>query len=261
MRVLQQVQQRLLQLRGVGPDLAFHVALDAEVHLAAQPLEEDAPVHRLQPRRRQFGEARVVADEAFEMARALLDRGQRARQALVLAAAQQLGAGMRQRGDRRQRVVELVADHADHLLPHLHFLAAQLGGELAQQQQLVAAAVEAEQAAREVVDVLVVLVADGEHAVAAAREGVAHGLGHAFEQLGEGHALETVAVAEQLARGQVAEHDVTTGIDQQHRHRRVLHHRVEQQLALHQAQALFAQGVAERAVAGDQVSQLAAAFP
>ena len=74
------------------------------------------------------------------------------RQAFVPAAAHQLGAGMRQRSDRRQRVVQLVADHADHLLPGLHFLAAQFGGELAQQHQFVLAAVEAELAARQVVD-------------------------------------------------------------------------------------------------------------
>src|SRR3546814_8659433 len=99
------------------------------------------------------------------MARALLDGRQRGRQALVLAAAQQLRAGVRERGDRRQRVVELVADHADHFLPGLHFLPPQLGGELAQQHKLVLAAVEAEAAPAQGVDVFLVLVADGEHAV------------------------------------------------------------------------------------------------
>src|SRR3546814_3531940 len=87
-----------------------------------------------------------------------------------MASAQQLGAGVRERGDRRQRVVERVADHADHCLPCLHFLPPQLGGELAQQHQLVLAAVEAEAAPAQVVDVFLVLVADGEHAVAAAGE-------------------------------------------------------------------------------------------
>src|SRR3546814_17977598 len=115
--------------------------------------DELPPFHRLQPRRRQLGEARVVADETLQMARALLDGRQRGRQALVLAAAQQLRAGVRERGDRRQRVVELVADHADHFLPGLHFLPPQLGGELAQQHQLVLAAVEAEAAPAPGVDV------------------------------------------------------------------------------------------------------------
>jgi hypothetical protein len=45
---------------------------------------------------------------------------------VVLAAARAVRPGMRHRGDRRQRVVELVADHADDLLPGLHFLAPQL---------------------------------------------------------------------------------------------------------------------------------------
>ena len=110
------------------------------------------PVHGVQQRRRQLGEARVAADEAFQVARALLDGAEDFRQAFVAPAPHQFGAGMRQRGDRRQRVVELVADHADDLLPGLHFLAAQFGGQLAQQQQFVLAPVEAEVAARQVVD-------------------------------------------------------------------------------------------------------------
>ena len=79
---------------------------------------------------------------------------------LVLPASRQLGAGMRQRGHRRQRVVEFVADDPDHLLPGLHFLPAQFGGELAQQQQFVRAPVEPETAAGQVVDLFLVAIAD-----------------------------------------------------------------------------------------------------
>jgi two-component system nitrogen regulation sensor histidine kinase NtrY len=42
-----------------------------------------------------------------------------------------VGAGMRERRDRCERIVEFVADDADDLLPRLHFLATQLDGEVA----------------------------------------------------------------------------------------------------------------------------------
>jgi hypothetical protein len=77
---------------------------------------------------------------------------------------------MRERGQRRQRIVQLVADDADDLLPGLHFLAPQFGGQLAQQQQFVLAAVQAEVAARQVVDLFLLAFAGREQAVAAARQ-------------------------------------------------------------------------------------------
>ncbi len=51
------------------------------------------------------------------------------------------------------------------------------------------------------------------------------------------------------------------GGDQQHRHRRVLQHGVEQQFALHEALALFTQHVAEFAVCGDEFGQFILAAP
>jgi hypothetical protein len=76
------------------------------------------------------------------VARALLDRVEDLGQALRVAAPQQLAGRLGERGDGRERVVELMADHADHLLPRLHFLAAQLRGEVAQEEELVAPAVQ-----------------------------------------------------------------------------------------------------------------------
>jgi hypothetical protein len=261
-RVLQQVEQALLELRGIDAgDAGIARAFVHELDLRAQLREEARPLDRLQPRRRQLGEARVVADETFEMACAFLDRRQRIRQPLVLAAAQQLRAGMRERGDRRQRVVELVADHADHLLPGLHFLPAQLRGELSQQHEFVFAAVEAEAAAGEMVDVLVVFVADGEHAIAATLQRFAQGIRRALEQRVERLAFELVALAQQLPCGEVGVDDAVVRVDQQHRHRRVLDHGVEQQFALHQRQALLAQRIAETVVRGDQFRELALAAP
>ena len=69
-------------------------------------------------------------------------------------------------------------------------------------------------------------------------------------------AFELAAVVEQLARGEVAVDDRAARLDQQHRDRRVLHHRVEQQLALDQRLALLAQHVAELVVRVDQVVEL-----
>ena len=60
--------------------------------------------------------------------------------------------------DRCHEFVELVADHAYHLLPGLHFLRSKLGGEQAQQEELVVAAIERERPSRKVVDVVFAVV-------------------------------------------------------------------------------------------------------
>ena len=258
--VLQQVEQCLLGLRGVDADDAVAVfAAPAERDLRGEAGEEAAPLHRLAARGGQLGEARVVADEAFQMATAFFDRRQRLRQLLRLAAPQQFLAGMRQRGDRRQRVVELVADDADHLLPGLHFLPAQFGGELAQKEQFVRLAVEVETAAREVDHLLVVVVAgDVEQRVAAAGDGLAQCRMRGGHQRVEGAAFQALAITEQPPRREVGQHDAPGGIHQQQRHRRVLHHRVQQQLALHQRQPLRAQGVAQGVVGIHQFGHVVA---
>ena len=64
---------------GVSPLDLFAVGrLDFgdELHLRAQLGDEALPFHRRQPWRGQLGETRVVADEAFQVARAFLDCGQ-----------------------------------------------------------------------------------------------------------------------------------------------------------------------------------------
>ncbi len=134
-----------------------------------------------------------------------------------------------------------MADHPDYLLPGLHFLAAQFAGEQAQQQQLVRAAIEAELPAGKVVDLLfgiVVLTADRHQAVAAPVHGLAQFHRHAGQQLVETLALQFPALVQQFARGQVGKHHAAFPIaacgHQQHRHRRVLDHGVQQQFTLHQ---------------------------
>src|SRR5476649_150790 len=98
---------------------------------------------------------------------------------------------------RRGRIVQLVADDADDFFPRLHLLPAQLQRQLAQQQQLVLAAVQAELAARQVEHFLVLAVAAGEQAVAAARQRLAQRRRRVLEQRGEAVALEPAAVVEQ----------------------------------------------------------------
>ncbi len=269
MRVLDPVEQRLLQLRRIDPAVQLgRFQFQRERDLLLQPGQELRPVRGLQLRLRQLGEARVAADEAFQVPRAFLDGAEDFFQPLHLLPGHQLGAGMRQRGDRRQRVVQFVADDADHLLPGMHFLAAQFGGEQADQQQFVRAAVETEAAPRQMVDLLllrVLVVGDGEQAVAAARHGLAQRRRHAQQQLVQALAVQFPAAVQQLACGQVGEHHAAQAIaavgGQQHRHRRVLLDGGEHQFALRQALGLFAQDVAQLPVRGDHFAQCVVTAP
>ncbi|MNV54300.1 hypothetical protein D3C71_1464860 [compost metagenome] len=167
-----------------------------------------------------------------------------------------------------------MADHPDHLLPGLHFLPAQFGSELAYQQQVMRTAVELERAPREVIDLFVVLVTlhaifafrlHREQAVATAADGVAQFHRQLLEHVFHALAFQLPAAVQQLACGQVGEHHagnaIATGGDQQHRHRGVLHHGVQQQFALHQALALCAQHFAQFAVCLHQVTQFVIAGP
>src|SRR5437762_1534859 len=78
-------------------------------------------------------------------------------------------------------VVQLVVQHADGALPHLHLLPPQLGREAVRDPQQVRAAVEVERAACEVVR----LVAGGEERVAVGGEGLAQRRRGAEDVVGE----------------------------------------------------------------------------
>ncbi len=107
---------------------------------------------------------------------------------------------MHQRGDRRQRVVELVADHPDHLLPHPRFLAVELAGEPPQQHQLVAPLVEGEEALGDVEGLGFAAALDREKAVAAVGQGLGHLRRAAADDLGEGPAGQPPAAEQDLRR-------------------------------------------------------------
>ena len=115
--VLQQVQQRLPELRDVdaAAQFLFRLLLQGERDLLAQAGQEGRPVHGLQLWLGQLGKARIATDEALQVARPVLDGGEDLRQPFETLPLHQHAAGMGQRGDRCQRIVELVADHPDHL--------------------------------------------------------------------------------------------------------------------------------------------------
>jgi hypothetical protein len=82
---------------------------------------------------------------------------------------------MRQRGNRRQRVVELVCDHADHLLPGGDLLGIDLTGELLEQQQAMRDGVELEATLRDVEHLRLSAQLQREQGIAAAIDGLAQG--------------------------------------------------------------------------------------
>ena len=113
------------------------------------------------------------------MLRAILDRAEDALELRRVGTLDGLPARVRERGDRRERVVELVRDHADDLLPGLHFLARQLARQLLQQVQAMRLAVEQEAALREVIDLGLALAFDREQRVGFAATACRNGSGDA----------------------------------------------------------------------------------
>ena len=125
---------------------------ERERHHDAQSFEQHVPRHRREPRMRQLGELRIALDESGEMPRAVFDGREHAHELLrVRRRAREDLPGMRERGDRRERVVQLVRDHADHLLPGRHFLRIDLARELLEQQQPVRQGVQQESPLRHVI--------------------------------------------------------------------------------------------------------------
>ena len=166
--------------------------------------------------------------------------------------------GMGQRGNRRQRIVQLVRDHADHLLPGRDFLRIDLARELLEQQQAMRHRVQQEAALRDVVDLGFAADLEREQRVAAAIDGFAQWRGRALQVTREPLAFELAALGEQPARAGVAVQHGVGIVGQHQRQRRGLDDGVEHQLALVQALSFDAQPVAETVVVGDQFAELIA---
>ncbi len=129
-----------------------------------------------------------------------------------------------------------------------------------------------EGAARQVIDLLVIIIVLGrvrvahrEQAVTAAGDGIAQLDRHVFQQLVHALAFQLPTAMQQLARGGVGEghalHAIATIGEQQHRHRRVLHHGVQQKFALHQRLPLFAQYIAQFGMGLHKLGEFIVAAP
>ncbi len=154
-----------------------------------------------------------------------------------------------------------MADDADHLLPGLDLGMAQFGCHVPQQDQFVLPPIEPEQTPGNLMDILAVLVSDGEQTIATAFKGFAYGTWHLGQHGIQKMSLQLASPTEQTACSQIAQHHAVRRVQQQHRHRRVLYHGIEQQLTLHQIDALRPQGVAQRVMGLDQIGQIGMTIP
>jgi hypothetical protein len=179
---------------------------------------------------------------------------------LVLGSAHHQPHRARERGDGGQRVVELVREGADGPFPDVHLLAPQLGGEPLDQGEVVPPAVQLEDPAGHVEDLLLALLIEREERVPAARQSLPQPLGALGEDLSEGPPLVAAAGEEQLAGGAVDEDDAVPGVGQHDGGGGRLEDRLEEHLALDQGAPLVAQHVPHGVVELDQLAQLVAAI-
>ena len=261
LRVLQEVDQHLLHLHGVEPaGLRGRNRRQLERAHRVHALQELPPVDGLRPRLGQPREPRVALEEGRQVRGPLLDRREDPlEQRGVLRPPGRLARGVRERADGRERVVELVAHHADGALPDLDLLAPQLGRQALDEVEHVRLHVEVEHAARGPVGLLLALAAHGEERVARRVERLAQLAPAAGEHLGDHAALQACPRAQQVAGRAVAVDDAAVAVLQDDADGRALQDGVEQQLALVDVVPLGAQGVAHLVVERDQLAQLVVA--
>ena len=184
----------------------------------------------------------------------LLDRREHAREPLGIRSAGECLAGMRKRGDRRERVIQLVRDDANDLFPDRDFLRRHLARQLLEQQQPVRLAVQRERPIADVKDFSLGTFGHREKRIHPALDGIAHRLRRASEDLSEFQALDLPPGAEELPCGDVAEDDRVVRVSQHQCKRRRLHDGIEQELALIEVEPFAPQAVAERVVLVGQVA-------
>ena len=130
-----------------------------------QRLQERPPAHLGAPRPRQLGEARVIVDELRQVRHAVVDGREHALQLRRVGLQHEPLPRLRQRGDRRDGIVDLVRDHADHFFPDRDFLRIHFARQLLQQPQAMRLAVQQELALRDVKNLRVAVQLGREQAV------------------------------------------------------------------------------------------------
>ena len=124
MRVLDQINQCLLNLYAIEPTRRPRQRFYAgECLLPLEVRDELLPGHDFGPGRGQFRKRRIAADEVMKMLGALGDGPKHGRQRGVVLPARYLGAGMGQRRQRSQRIIEFMTQHADQFLLGCNLLA------------------------------------------------------------------------------------------------------------------------------------------
>src|SRR5579883_658737 len=173
-----------------------------------------------------------------------------------IAAADQLRARLRQRGDRRERVVELVTDDPDQLLPDPDFLPGELACDALEQIQAMSPALQQKRSLRQAKGLLDALDLHLEQAVASRLDGTPQRLRSLRDESGEILTEEAAAPAEKMSRSKVRESDPAMAVDQNQCDGGVLGDRIEQPLALHELRALRSQRLAQRVVSREHLADL-----
>ena len=153
-----------------------------------------------------------------------------------------------------------MAQHSDQLFPGRDFLAREFARQPLEQIQLEGPPLQDEGALREVKCFLDAVDFCGEQTIALAlppRRAVPAGACVSASR--NRRPLQAAAAAQQVPRGDVRVGDALVRIDQHQRDRRVLHHGIEQQLALHEVRALRAQRRRQFVVRRHQIAELVVA--
>jgi hypothetical protein len=224
--VLDHVDEHLLHLGGIEEALARGAGRRDELRLRvhrAERVDEGAPREALLAGGGHARELRVPLEERLQMIDAVGDGVEDARELrLVGPAFDEQSRRVHQGRHRRERVVQLVAQDANELLPGLDLLSRDLVGQVLHEEQRVRLAAEGHLALREVVGLGLPVVVHGEEVVVSAEERVAQRRRGVLEEREEVRPLRLLPLEEQIARGRVREGDRAAVSVDDHRERRLL---------------------------------------
>ena len=247
-RVADQVDQQLLDLVGVRLDRHLRPLLDVDGEPRLErggAADQAGELEGGPPRRRQAGEPRVGRHEADQGSGAVADHLEAVPHVLLPVlrrrlAGQQAGERRGHRVDGGERVVELVAEHADQPLPGLALLLAQGLREIGDHQQPVGAPLFAEGAAPDLPAPRAAGEGDGEDArdLAVEQPGEAQRRGRPAQQ-------PLARLGEQPFPGAVDQPELPMVVEGEHRHVHLVDDAVEEGGGLDRPQPLRAQDLAD----------------